>query len=266
MTVWKDIKSGLSSFFQAIGFIKRQKLWYFFIYPLIFSLILYGLYAWLKDVFSEPSNQPIPTDLSSRYWISFVDLVKSVILVLLLELNKSLVLIFLSPVLASLSQKVEYMLTGNRYKYSFRQLMKDIRRAINISLQNMITLMVIYMIWSVLAFFITPLKGITPVFYVVAGFYFYGFAFIDYVNERRRLNVKESTIFVREHFWFAFVLGGLFSVLFFVYFVGAIIAPIIAIVAATIGMHGIVDLSNNKHAINSVLGKEVENEISELEG
>jgi len=107
------------------------------------------------------------------------------------------------------------------------------------------------------------------------GFYFYGFSFIDYVNERRRLNIQQSIYFVSQHRGLAIAIGSIYSVFFVSYhavlhkfssletststqlfwgtilvitFLLAVIAPIIAITSATLSMHELVDLSKNPHA------------------
>lgn len=95
---------------------------------------------------------------------------------------------------------------------------------------------------------------------------------MDYVNERRKLNINESVIFVRKHSGFAISIGVIYSLLILVpvdihiifnlsgfkqngFFFGlgqfiihialwisASTAPILAIVASTIGMNELVDL------------------------
>ena len=67
--------------------------------------------------------------------------------------------------------------------------------------------------------------------------YFYGFAFIDYTNERNRLSLKQSIQFVRTNKWFAIGIGTIFALCFMVPLIGGIIASfacIVSVVAATI--------------------------------
>ena len=113
-----------------------------------------------------------------------------------------------------------------------------------------------------------------PVFYLIyaIAFYYYGFSFIDYVNERQKLNMDESVQFVRQNRGLAVAIGMIYSILILMpvdlrvifsfssfenasFFVGiggfllhlilwffAATAPILAIVAATIAMNDVVDL------------------------
>jgi len=81
------------------------------------------------------------------------------------------------------------------------------------------------------------------------GFYFYGFGFMDYINERRRLNIEQRIYFLRNHRGVAVASGSVYSLLFMVPYVGVVIAPIWACVAATLAMHELVDLSQNEWAL-----------------
>jgi CysZ protein len=123
------------------------------------------------------------------------------------------------------------------------------------------------------------------------GFYFYGFAFIDYVNERRRLNIQQSIYFVSKHRGLALAIGSIYSIFFLSFFyvfrsygdlptdtatqlfwgtilaitfVLAAVAPILAITSATLSMHELVDLNNNNFARKEMTdkantSKEIEN-------
>ena len=95
------------------------------------------------------------------------------------------------------------------------------------------------------------------IFYLMIAFYFYGFSFMDYASERRRLTVKESVHFTRKHFVTAYVLGAVYGGLFFISNFGmamepgVVLAPILGTVAGTIAVHWIVDLSKNPFAIRA---------------
>jgi len=120
----------------------------------------------------------------------------------------------------------------------------------------------------------------SPVFYLTffIGFFYYGFSFIDYINERRRLEVHESIFFIRQHRGLAIGIGAIYSLLILVpvdlsalfsihqifndtstgvprfllhlfLWLCASIAPILAIIAATISMHKLVDLSKNSYSV-----------------
>ena len=101
---------------------------------------------------------------------------------------------------------------------------------------------------------------------------------MDYINERRRLTMDESIAFMRENRGLAIVIGGVYSILILVpvdisvlfnfsafgenfgsalgnfflnlfLWICASAAPILAIIAATIAMDDLVDLSTNEYSI-----------------
>ena len=119
----------------------------------------------------------------------------------------------------------------------------------------------------------------SPFFYLTfaIGFFYYGFSFIDYINERRRLDIDQSIHFIRNHRGLAIAIGSIYSIFILVpvdlgkmvdyngfldhpfdtlgtslfqfsLWMLASIAPILTIVAATIAMHDLVDLSSNIYA------------------
>jgi len=109
---------------------------------------------------------------------------------------------------------------------------------------------------------------------MIIAFYYYGFGFIDFMNERRRLTIKQSVKFVRNHKGFAVALGLVFTLLFhytngyfttikddvsattflIIIVVSSIIMaiiPIVTMVAATLGVHELVDLKKNPYALKT---------------
>jgi CysZ protein len=118
----------------------------------------------------------------------------------------------------------------------------------------------------------------SPVFYLifVIAFYYYGFSFIDYINERRKLDIDQSVQFVRHHWGLALALGAVYScmilvpvdlgvifsltgfgdknfflsagelILHILLWVAASAAPILAIVASTIAMNDLVGLKRKR--------------------
>jgi len=185
-----------------------------------------------------------------------------------------IVVVLLSPILAILSQKIESILTGNKYPFVFKNLINDIKRGAIIALRNLIWYYLFVGIFlGIVSFFDLSAKSFI-IFAIpfIVGFYYYGFSFIDYVNERRRLNIQQSVYFVSQHKGLAIAIGSIYSILFLLYFyitnnradliaaygfdmlweiaswillTLAALSPIIAIVAATLSMHQIVNLKKN---------------------
>jgi CysZ protein len=248
-TFFKLFRRGVETYLDAIRFIKDNKLWKYFIPPFILSaLILWGGYTLEENLrnyeFGDPStmNELILEMVHMLFLNSLV--------LMAYKARKYIVFIVLSPLLNQLSMLVETKLTRNKHPFNWTQFRKDIIRAIRIATGNFVIEYLLVALWFILALIIPYLSYVTPVFLFCLGCYFYGFGMIDYVNERRRLNITESVKFVREHSGLAIGNGAIFSAMFFIpYDIGVIFAPVLAIVAATIAMHETVDLNKNEHAV-----------------
>jgi len=118
-------------------------------------------------------------------------------------------------------------------------MIKDMIRGIVIAVRNLM----IEIIFVILAFFVgfIPIIGIIGaiVLFLISS-YFYGFSFIDYMNERKKLTIRESVSVGRKYKWIAISNGAVFSISLLVPYCGAFVSlfvSIIAVVAATIAMH-----------------------------
>lgn len=154
-------------------------------------------------------------------------------------------MILLSPVLTQLSARTERILSGNVYPFKFRQYMHNLLRGLQIAFRNLFLQMIIILLWLLLAALIPSISVATPVIVLLIGFYFYGFYFMDYVSERLGYSLDESVSFIRKHAALSFTIGGVFSALFFIPYVGVIVAPILASIAATIAVDKVVGLKDS---------------------
>ncbi len=280
----KDLKLGFGSYGKAWNFIFRNGLWYFFLFPLIIWCILFWLSWELADSIADvivnyicgwigcPEAQPA----ENLPWYSWLwakiggGLSWGLRLTIKLSLSvfgawlaKYLTLILLSPILAWLSEKVENVLTGNDYAFSWKQLVKDTQRGILLALRNMcVEFFFIFLAW-IMALALPGLGKLLAIPVWVLGWYFIGFSMMDYVNERRRLSVRESVRYVRKHKGLAIGNGWMYSIITgFGSFlemlplavlagpVSLMFAPVLACVAATLAIHQLEGLENNPHAIN----------------
>ncbi len=82
--------------------------------------------------------------------------------------------------------------------------------------------------------------GVIPMFIISA--YFYGFSFIDYTSERRKMSIGNSISFVRTHKWLAISNGTMFCLFLLIPFIGVLLSgfvAIISVVAATLAVNRI---------------------------
>ena len=175
-------------------------------------------------------------------------------------------------------------------------MINDIKRGIKIAMRNMLWETVFLLIVILLVRFFDGDTADVILFALplMFGFYYYGFSFLDYINERRRLNIEQSIYFVKRHRGLAIGVGLLYSLLFLapldfkamidfsdfsnepLMTLGSVIghwlgwmvitmAPILAITSATLSMHEIVDLSTNQWAVNTRQKSDEEQELEKLD-
>lgn len=285
-----NFKTGISSYIEGTKFLFKNKLWYYFIFPAILSIGIFLLGQYFVNLelnVAERIKENNPETLNELIWLNIESVILDGFYVIFTKFTKYIVIIILSPLLAMLSEKMEEIMTGNVYPLNFTQLLHDVRRGVRIAVRNMFwEYFFLIVVLGLAAFFPKNEFKAVLIFSIplIIGFYYYGFGFIDYINERRRLDIKQSTYFVRNHRGLAMSIGAVYSIVFmipeilkyffpvafgntYVYMVFATlavtIAPILAMAAATMSMHKIVGLENNEWAIkkDEVLGEKNKKQI-----
>lgn len=278
MRFLKNAWMGLKAYRNALYFIAEHKLYWYVCIPAVLMLGIYEIgYLILK-------NQPDyhARNMNEISWLLIQLLIEISISLAFMRFAKYIVVVILSPLLSYLSQNVEYKLTGNTYRFDMKQLIHDVKRGIRIATRNIMWEYAFY----ILVFIIAKLGGTTaegmPLIIVVfvISFYYYGFAFLDYVNERLKLTVDQSIQFTRKNRGMALAIGGVYSILIlvpveldalfdwttfgtnpfeFLYrfavnlilWMCASFAPIWSIVAATLAMNDLVDLKKTREIVLS---------------
>lgn len=273
MRFLKNFITGLKAYWKAFKFIRQHHLYWYVIFPAILMLGIYKLGDMIRGL-----QSPVESDTMNDIVWSMIRMMLEILAGLtLMKFSKYLVVILLSPLLSFLSMKSEKILTGNTYPFSFRQLWHDIKRGIRIAVRNIMWHYFFFSIIYLVSYLGWENPEQSPVFYLtfVLGFFYYGFSFIDYVNERRKLDLDASILFVRKHRGLAIAIGLIYSLMILVpvdleilfgrksfddgfmngiliyllhllLWICASFAPILAIVAATISMHDVVNLKSKK--------------------
>ena len=153
----------------------------------------------------------------------------------------------MSPVMALLSERVDSIVTGNKFPFNGQQIVREIFRGIALALRNLF--LELFLVWGLLflnlliGIFVPPLvvitSPVTSVLIFFIGAYFYGFSTMDYTNERRKRKMGESIRITRKYKGVAAGNGTIFSILFLVPGIGTAIATITCTVAATLAMNEI---------------------------
>lgn len=250
---------GVKSYRQAFTFLLKNKLLYFFLFPIAFNFMIYFSGLSVLNEFRMLISQYLESYLegfgaSEDWWILILNkffsisiwLISKVFFFYIFSLfGGYLTIIFLSPVFTYLSEKTASIQKGRTYNFNFTQFIKDIFRAIIISARNI--LVQLFMIFALFLIGFIPVIGwgISIFGNLLIVSYFYGFSFLDYTNERHQLSIKESVKIVRRKKGLAIGLGLVFYLCFFIPLLGGLISSflaIISVVAATISLEETFDI------------------------
>jgi CysZ protein len=259
MQFFKDFFFGLRTYTQALHFIFRKRLAWFFLFPLLLNILLFW-FGWeyingLAD-YSENFLKNWLDLENANFWGSgflkatiggFVWVVFKVLFFLIFAyFGGYIIIILLSPVFSYLSERTEQLQTGNDYPFQFKQLLKDIIRGVRIAIRNLF----IELLLTILIFFLSfiPIIGwFSAILLFFISAYFYGFSFLDYAIERKKLTPKQSVQFMRENKGIVIANGFVFSLCLIIPFCGvsfSSFAAIISVVAGTLAVDEIWDKRN----------------------
>ncbi len=245
----KEIIIAIEAYFKAHQFIRKHNLWKWIVVPGIIYTLLFCVSMYY---FAHTSNSFIGwlnlktglkgwLDRINNGFLGFLFTLGSLVLwvammLFYFSLFKFFFLIVGSPVFAYLSEKTEAIIEGKDFPFSFAQLTKDIVRGIRIALRNALW-QTVYA-FSILLLSLVPVAGLlTPVISLLVEFYYYGFSMLDYSMERHRKSPAESIEYIGTHKGLAIGNGFCFYAMHLLPFVGWVLAPAYAVVAATLSMY-----------------------------
>lgn len=230
-------------------FIRKHLLWKWIVIPGILYMILFciGMYFFWNS--SDKAVSYFSEIIGIDKWLhrqhsaalSFLFVMGGIMVRLILvffyfSLFKYLFLVIGSPVFAYLSEKTESIIEGKETPFSSAQMLKDMVRGIRLALRNCFW-QTVYTI-SILILSFVPIVGwITPVISGLVECYYYGFSMLDYSCERHKLSPVESIAFIGKRRGLAMGNGLVFYLMHFIPFLGWVLAPSYAVVAATISLY-----------------------------
>jgi len=258
---------GVNSSLKAFRFVFENKLGHYFIYPIIITILLIFFTKigidltvdWVTQLIYEATGiEELNTKGWPESWTDWGKFIGEKTVAILLwimmffiahKIIKYVVLILMSPVMALLSERTEKILTGNEYPFSISQLLKDVWRGVLLATRNIfVELGILILIWMLNVFltsFFPPITIITTPLSFILGItlssYFYGFATIDYFNERRKFNIYDSYHYVRQNKGIAvgngFVFWGLINIPILGTYIGTVFAPILCSTGAVLALY-----------------------------
>ena len=237
---------GIKSFFKAIPFIFQNKMGWSFLVPLIIGAALFVFGFSVSNYLSSYAFTYLQSLFQFNDWkfegagyiVELIEIVVWIVIKLFFFLFFSftvgyLMLMLISPLLAYLSEKTEEILTGESYPFKWDQFIRDITRGIGIALKNLFLEIGITLILFLISFI--PIVGLaTPFLLFAVSSYFYGYSFLDYNLERKKLNASKSLQVARKNSIFTLSLGVPFSLIIIIPYLGTILAGFAAIIS-TVG-------------------------------
>jgi CysZ protein len=242
----EEIIKAVRAYIKAHNFIVKHRLWKWILIPgIIYAMLFaFGIYifsqssAHVIDYFFAKTGLKIWVQKEHEGWLRFVFIFGQLILQIILMLFyfswfKYLFLIIGSPVFAWLSEKTESIVSNTDYPFNSRKFLNKILRGVQIALRNMLW-QTVYLV-SILFLSFVPLVGwASPVLAIFVECYYFGFSMIDYTSERKGLSSSESFDFINRHKGLAIGNGMIFFLMHAVLFLGWVVAPGYAVVAATL--------------------------------
>ncbi len=251
---FKHLLLGYKSYWEAIKFIFKHGLSWYFLVPLLINIIFVfgGFGATIKVInfATETFKTWIDFDTKSflghqylnEFFVVIIGILISVLFfVAFMYLSGHIIMILFSPLLSFVSEKVDRILTNKDFPFEWKQFFSDVLRGILIAVRNIL----IELFCIILMFFISfiPIVGwFSPIVLFIVSSYYYGFSFMDYTNERRGLSFWKSIKYIQKHKGLAYANGSIFSLALLIPFCGVSIATFVAIistVAATLSMEKI---------------------------
>lgn len=242
---FKQFSASIKAYSQAFSFINQHKLWHYFLFPILVSLVLAVITFYIRSMVVEATQAWFLDFLGYESWWPFLQKITGWAIHTTLFLaswyfyfkfQKYIVFIVLSPVLAYISEKVEEKIMGTTYPFNLSQFIKDIIRGVRIALGNIFKEVFVTLLLLLVTILIPLLSPVTTVLSLLIAWYYYGYAFIDYTSERKKRSIKESNTFISQRKGLAIGNGMVFELLFWIPILGFIFAPILAVTAATISV------------------------------
>ena len=244
----KEFTKGFQNFLKAPRFLLKHKLGWALLVPIFLNIILLslgiGIFSSLSDLSSDYLSSYLETVLGTFEGAGVILSVVRGVLWLLFELaflllyayvGGFLVLIILSPLLAYLSERTEELIDGTTYPFNWGQFVKDIWRGVLVALRSLFYELILTL--SILIITLIPVVNLaSPVLFFLVTSYFYGYSFLDYNLERKRLTSKGSESYVFQHKGMAIGVGAPYALLLIIPFIGPSLAGFAAIfgtIAAT---------------------------------
>ena len=245
----KEIVIAIQAYRKAHIFIGKHRLWKWILIPGLLYMILFTIGLYVFWISADTAVSHLSKISGVDHWLhqqhsaawSFILIMVGIMVRLIMmffyfSLFKYIFLILGSPIFSYLSEKTESIIEGREFVFSSAVFYHDIRRGILLALRNC-GWQTVYTIFILLLSLIPLIGSIAPVISGLVECYSYGFSMLDYSCERHKMSPSASINFISQRRGLAIGNGLVFYMMHFIPFVGWVLAPSYALVAATISLY-----------------------------
>lgn len=243
--------AGIQAYGRAFEILFSRKFWWFLLLPVLVLLLLFIggnlLVSYAGDSLYGLIETRIQSWVSGISWLQWVNNATGILIKIILKLiyfflfiafGGYIVLIVMSPVYSWLSERTEAHITGKEYPFSWGEFFREIFRGILIALWNMFLQLLLTFLFFLLSFI--PVIGlISPFAIFFTSAYFYGFSFMDYAIERRRINIRQSVRYVNRNVGTVTGIGTIFALTLMIPWLSIIaccFVSLLSVIAGTVAL------------------------------
>ena len=238
--MFADFIEGFTSYFKALSFVQKHKLYGSFIISGLISLSIGLAIIYLAYFCAGNIGSFLISFYPFDFGVSYIERIAAaasggLVTVGGFFLFRYIVLVCIGPFMGPLSYKVERIIrdeVDEPDNGGLKRAAYELIRGIRVALRNVTRELVFTVILLILGFIPLLTVFITPLLFLVQAYYV-GFANTDYFLERRA-TVRESVTYNRDYRWISIGNGAAFLLLLFIPVVGLFLAPVLGTVAATI--------------------------------
>ncbi|PCJ80469.1 MAG: hypothetical protein COA49_08335 [Bacteroidetes bacterium] len=258
------IIDGLKSNFKALPFMARNGMLIWFLPATVLTIVMsyasFVLIDWVVDYasFHYLKFFDLSENLLEDESDGFFEIIKNllitageyslkailwvVLFIIKLKLMKYIVIAFLGPIMAALSEIAENKLTGVKKQFTFKrwvfEIMRGFRTAILYLFIELSTALLLLLFFAILGFFIPVIIPVIAIFEIILTFFigafFYGAAALDYVWEREGVGALGSLRKAISNSSLAIGVGVPFAIWMMIPIINFTIAPIFAPAIASV--------------------------------
>ena len=239
-------KISLKYYWEAFGFINKNKLWWSYAIPIAFNTILLGLLVYCSMKIGSSAQNTLDRLILSyisipESWAFIKNLVDAFIyiivivtcLMLYLFIFKFIIFILLGPFFSYIGDLAQNRLNGEQSKLSLKTLILSLKVSLIVNLR-LLTLQSFWMILAYITMIIPILNLLSPFLLIIIEFYFSGASIINNNCERALMTKSQTTDFYKKNRAYLPGLGLGFWIIMLIPLIGWVIAPIIAVVASVL--------------------------------